>query len=67
MKTSFRTLIATLVVLLSLWQTRIGAAHDGPHLEDVPVGGDSIFPWVMIFLTFLAMGLMAAWMFRSGR
>jgi hypothetical protein len=67
MKRNLRTLTATLIVALSLWQAQIAAAHDGPHEEPVLFGGDSLFPWVMIFLTLLGVGLMAAWMFRSSR
>jgi hypothetical protein len=67
MKSNFRYLTATLVVALSLWHVHVAFGHDGPHDEPVPFGGDSMFPWVMIFLTFLGVGLMAAWMFRSSR
>jgi hypothetical protein len=67
MKNNFRLMMATLIVALSLWQAHVAFAHDGPHEEPVLYGGDSIFPWVMIFLTFLGVGLMAAWMFRSSR
>jgi hypothetical protein len=67
MKTQFRILTVTVVATLWLWAAQIAAAHDGPHLVDVPYGGDSLFPWVMVFITLLAVGIMAAWMFRSGR
>ena len=51
--------------LIALWllaaQTALAAA------EEVPVGGDSIFPWVMIGLTILSVVVSAIWMKRGGR
>jgi hypothetical protein len=63
----FRIMLATLVTTVLLWPVHLALAHDGPHPEEVLFGGHSLFPWVMVFLTFIAMGLAAAWMFRSGR
>jgi hypothetical protein len=54
-------------LLFALFVTRTALAHDGPHLVDVPYGGDSLLPLVMIFLTFIFVGIAALWMFRSGR
>jgi hypothetical protein len=62
-----RVVLLPITLLLALFMTQVALAHDGPQMADVRYGGDSLFPWVVIFLSFIFTGLTALWMFRSGR
>jgi hypothetical protein len=46
---------------LVLGQTALAAA------EEVPFGGDSLLPWVLIVLTVISVAAAAVWMKRGGR
>jgi hypothetical protein len=55
-------------LLTAVWLlTAQSAAMAQAAAEEVPFGGDSLLPWVLIALTILSVVISAVWMKRGGR